>query len=74
MDDETPRWERGHRVHGYWLGMVRVGWVGLPQGRGSASKEGYGWECDPPGQTPVTGHADTLKKAKRAVEDEYRRH
>jgi hypothetical protein len=64
----NPKWERGHRVHGLWMGMFRAGWVGLPQGRSVTS---YYWCLDIPGEKLVEGRKETLMAAKRAVEREY---
>lgn len=69
---EIPRWERGWRVHGYWLGMLRVGWVGKPPGRNCA-KEGYSWHLSCPDRKEIEGKAATLKQAKKMVERHYRR-
>ena len=60
-----PHWERGYRVHGYWIGNVRIGWVGLPPGRGTWKQLGYGWGLDKP---VVEGREPSLQKAKQAVE------
>jgi hypothetical protein len=69
-----PHWEHGHRCHGYWLDMDRIGFIGIPPGRGAATKFGYGWEFGRPGHDSyVEGRTKTLKAAKRAVEKEYRK-
>lgn len=59
------RWERGYRTHGYWrdesnerLGRVSIGPRGLWDGV-------YLWEID---GSRLAGTANTLAKAKRAVE------
>lgn len=73
LDDEKPKWEKGVKVHGYWLGAKRLGWVGLPPGHGTATREGYGWGFEGSSEVTMTeGHAETLRKAKQAVEHQYR--
>ena len=43
-DLPLPTWQRGHRVHGYWLDGQRMGHVGLsPRG---LSPVVYGWAID----------------------------
>ena len=70
-----PRWEHGHRCHGYWLGPDRIGLVGIPpSGLGGAKRGGYGWSFDWPGVRSVEGRATTLRAAKRAVEAACQRH
>jgi hypothetical protein len=73
-----PQWEHGYRCHGYWLGVKRVGYVGLcpyTGGPENVKDNGYGWGVSVHG----TGHDDakgrtrTLRAAKRAVEREYAR-
>ena len=66
VDLAQPVWERGKRVHGYWIGTDRVGHVGLKQGR-LPKRGGYFWECC--GQE---GREDTLRRAKKAVERAYK--
>lgn len=66
---DLPHWERGYRVHGYWLGMVRVGWVSLPPGR--VAEYGYGWGVNHPSGRFAEGRAPTLKEAKKLVETAY---
>lgn len=77
----APTWEHGYRCHGYWLGVVRWGFVSIPAHRfGKLPKHGgYSWEFTPNGTLghprPEPGHggtADTLRQAKRAVERAYR--
>lgn len=81
-DVPRPVWGHGYRRHGYWLGIVRWGFVSLPSPRFGRlpAKDGYGWELTPRGivghPRPRPGHsgtADTLRAAKRAVEAAYRR-
>lgn len=72
-DTVIPQWERGYRVHGYWLGSIRLGMVGLPLGREAIAKYGYVWRYDRDGEEHIEGRAKTLRAAKREVEREYRR-
>jgi hypothetical protein len=57
-----PRWERGYRSHGYWVGNIRIGWIGLEK-----PATAYAWEA-----WTRRGYADgksrTLKQAKLQVE------
>jgi hypothetical protein len=73
----APVWEHGFRCHGYWLGVKRVGWVGLSPrvgpDRGSVKFNGYGWGVVAPTGEYVEGKTKTLKAAKRRVEREYAR-
>jgi len=67
-DRPFPIWERGKRVHGYWLDGQRMGHVGLsPRG----FKIVYSWAID--ADSVLTGEAVTLRAAKRRVEVAYRR-
>ena len=60
-----PRWERGVRVHGFWIENTRVGHVGLgPTGD-------HWWELD---GTQEHGQAFSLRAAKRLVKQAYLRH
>lgn len=66
----TPHWEMGLRVHGYWRGMERLGWVSLsprPKIRGS-QKMIYTWCVDCEDPKPVNGMCFDLRTAKRMVE------
>lgn len=56
-----PVWERGYRSHGYWVGKHRAGVVKLQAAAAPEAK--YLWEA-----AMSTGHAATLRDAKRAVE------
>lgn len=74
----SPHWERGKRVHGYWIDIIRYGWVGLPPRAGDGEgvdKHGYGWAFDPPVITEHEGKCEgncrTLRQAKRAVEKAF---
>lgn len=72
-----PRWMRGYRCHGYWVGVKRVGYVGLPprvNGTVTAKAAGYGWGVTLAGTgvTQAEGREPTLREAKRAVEAAYR--
>jgi hypothetical protein len=67
-----PEWERGYRCHGYWIGIDRVGFVGLPPAFATARKDGYFWHATPPDSTERQGWEPTLRKAKRSVERTYR--
>jgi hypothetical protein len=72
-------WEHGYRCHGYWLGVVRWGVVSIHAHRFGKvpTKDGYGWELTPDGiahnkpSPKLSGTADTLRQAKRAVEKAY---
>lgn len=67
-----PHWERGRRVHGYWIGMNRIGWVGLPQGK--IGNQGYGWAfCSPATGVFIEGREPTLRLAKKEVEAAHKR-
>ncbi len=76
----SPHWEHGYRVHGYWIGIVQWGRVGIQSHRhGKLPKTGaYGWLFSPEGIQPMhptkeqEGRCDTLRQAKRAVEQAYR--
>ena len=52
-----PFWERAYKGHAYWLGKAKLGRVTL------LGKEKYSWEAG-----GRAGVADTLEKAKAAVE------
>lgn len=74
----APHWERGYRCHGYWIGVKRVGFVGLPprlNGNGSAAADGYGWGLTLTGSgvTQAEGREPTLRRAKKKVEEAYRK-
>lgn len=60
----TLHWERGHRVHGYWLGVKRVASIGLPPHRTTS----YFWELD---DSSARGEVSTLREAKRCVEEAF---
>jgi hypothetical protein len=67
-DLPLPTWQRGHRVHGYWLDGQRMGHVGLsPRG---LSPVVYGWAID--ASTDAWGEERTLRAAKRRVEAAFR--
>jgi hypothetical protein len=74
--ETVPHWEHGYRCHGYWLGVVRWGFIGITAHR-FGRIDGYGWEFHPHGivsQNPVRGTTKTLRAAKRAVEREYEKY
>ena len=58
-DLPLPTWQRGHRVHGYWLDGQRMGPIV------------YGWAID--ASTDAWGEERTLRAAKRRVEAAFRR-
>lgn len=62
--EEKPRWEHGYRMHGYWLGTIRLGWVGLPHTAAGLKGCGYGYGTG----VTTAGSCRTLKTAKRRVE------
>jgi hypothetical protein len=69
-----PRWEHGYRCHGYWVGDLRVGAVGLGPSRCPKEPLPYGWECTPSGRSAsvaASGRELTLRAAKRQVERAY---
>jgi hypothetical protein len=68
LAEDAPRWERGDRIHGYWLGSQRLGWVALPHRGQSAAKAGYSWGIDAPGWQSKPGWSPTLSNARRSVE------
>ena len=67
-----PHWERGYRSHGYWLGDRRIGLVFIGPGPRAASSRGYGWHMDYPREEASSGHAGSLKVAKREIEKSYK--
>ena len=70
---EDPHWEHGYRCHGYWLGLVRIGAVGIGPFSGDAKRDGYGWTFRNPNTSADTdGREATLRKAKRQVEKLWR--
>lgn len=70
MSDE-PHWERGHRVHGYWLHDILVGRVGLMP-RGSKPME-YSWSVELV-KGRIEGSERTLREAKEQVEFHFQYH
>ena len=54
---QKPTWERAYKGHVLWLGKAKLGKVSLQD------RERYGWEA-----AGRAGVADTLDKAKKAVE------
>lgn len=71
-----PTWQRGHRVHGYWIGDQRMGHVGLSPR--SLPPVVYTWAIDaalnrPEIHADAAGEAPTLRAAKRRVEAAFRR-
>ncbi len=76
QDLPLPIWQRGNRVHGYWLDGQRMGHVGLsPRGFPPVT---YGWAIDAvagASDVVVGGHGReaTLRAAKRRVEAAFRR-
>ncbi len=66
LADDAPHWEHGYRCHGYWLGLERVGFIGLPP---PGYPTTYSWSV---GIKRTTGEEATLRAAKRAVEVAYR--
>lgn len=58
-----PYWERAFRGHAYWQGKVKLGRVTLDAAHAAGEPGRYRWEAA--GQL---GQADTLQKAKAAVE------
>ncbi len=62
---EGMHWEHGYRCHGLWLGINRLGRVSIGPRR---LWDGiYRWELD--GFPATSGEAETLRKAKRQVEE-----
>lgn len=71
---EAPRWERGYRSWGYWLGQTRVGHVGLsPREYPPVT---YSWDVTLTGPYPADseGVETSLKAAKHQVELWYQEH
>ncbi len=62
-----PHWEHGLRCHGYWIGLDRIGFVGLPPRFAPAKVHGYGWVFGS-GQNPKQGRTKTLRQAKKIIE------
>ena len=54
---QKPFWERAYKGHAFWLGKQKLGKVSL------ADKSKYAWQA-----AGRAGEADTLEKAKQAVE------
>lgn len=69
---DSPKWERGFRCHGYWIGVKHVGWVRLPCRPGRCSVEGYGWGVVNRTGGYIEGTVFTLREAKRKVEAVYK--
>lgn len=74
-DLPLPTWQRGHRVHGYWLDGQRMGHVGLsPRGFRPVV---YSWAIDAAQGQPefgvTSGEERRLRAAKRRVEAAFRR-
>jgi len=58
-----PYWERSYRGHAYWQGRAKLGRVTLEPGHPAGEPGRYRWEA-----AGKLGRADTLLKAKAAVE------
>ena len=74
-DWQRGPWQRGHRIHGYWLDGQRMGHVMLsPHGVRPVT---YSWAIDAtlgrPEVREVSGEERTLQAAKRRVEAAFRR-
>lgn len=74
-DLPLPAWQRGHRVHGYWLDSQRMGHVGLsPRGMRPIR---YSWATDAAQGRPkirdACGEERTLRAATHRVEAAFRR-
>lgn len=67
-DLSLPAWQRGHRVHGYWLDGQRMGYVGLSPRM--VRPVIYTWAID--ARREICGEARTLRAAKRRVEAAFR--
>ncbi len=73
IDLPEPRWERGYRCHGYWIGIYRYGWIGCGSPKRNPVKDfGYRWSMDFPVDETATGETTTLREAKRAVEAAFK--
>lgn len=76
MTDTWPKWERGYRCHGFWLGQVQVGRVGIGPKHLWTPADGYSWVVWKQGcvtcVTEAEGTLPTLAEAKRRVELVFR--
>lgn len=72
VNDPTPTWEHGYRCHGYWLDVVRVGWVVIGPRKYWKPSDGYECGVSVPGHSVVEFHARTLREGKRLVEKKYK--
>lgn len=64
-----PVWEHGYRCHGFWVGAVRWGWVGLSP-RAGGGKVTYSYGFSPRGVLceKTEGPCKNLKEGRRIVE------
>ncbi|KPK07919.1 MAG: hypothetical protein AMJ64_05140 [Betaproteobacteria bacterium SG8_39] len=58
-----PYWEKAYRGHAYWQGKAKLGRITLAAEHGAGEHGRYRWEA-----AGKLGQADTLHKAKAAVE------
>lgn len=72
-EEEQPRWMRGYRCHGYWLGAQRLGRVTLPPRR-KGQRLVYGCLLDSPVSDTRIAERLTLRSAKKVVEQAYQSH
>ena len=66
---ETPHWEHGHRVHGYWIDTTRYGRVGLTC---PGVKLEYIAEFRVPHTCDIEETFTELRPAKRWIEQMYK--
>src|ERR1700724_1393433 len=52
----NPIWERGYRSHGYWRGIIRLGWVSLSP----RPVTDYGWLVKVEGYSEQEGRVSSL--------------
>ena len=64
---EIRVWEHGYRCHGLWVGLERVGFIGLSPR--ISDKTVYSYDC-----CGISGCVESLRIAKRKVEDIIEKH
>jgi len=72
---ETPKWERGWKCHGYWIGTKQVARVSRfrKSGRRTSSYSWKVWKDPSAAAAFASGECDGLTKAKQMVVAEYKR-
>lgn len=62
-----PAWEHSYRRHGLWVGLERVGYIGLSLK--NKNKTVYSYNC-----CGISGRVESLRIAKRKVEEIFEKH